>query len=420
MPKISKHDLKVSDEEISSLKTYDKNPRIGDISVIADSLSAFGQFKPIVAQLSTRKVLAGNHTLMAAKKLGWKTISTVFLDVDDDEAARIVLADNRSSDFGGYDEDILADLLDTIQSIEGTGYSQTDLENLSNTVASIFIPDDSPEDLEILPDEVEWDDLSDESDGIVELRDDIVFLPVLDPTNIYEIPELLEDRIADIRGCDYDTWVGPDFSPERDTPDKSWLYIVRTSTTGIPWDRATVGFFTRDYRFESWWESPSKHTQRILNLGVTTVMEPDFTTFAGNPNIVSMWQIYRQRWLARYFQEAGLMVIPNFSCLLGSEDRRSLVLAGFPAEPLSGCLQFQTIKSDDDSYREIAHAVNRVLNEWSCPKALLVYGGDKASRVMEKVSYDGEVIITGAYTTLRMDLAEKRRNDTGTERMSPL
>ena len=154
--------------------------------------------------------------------------------------------------------------------------------------------------------EVEWDDLDAESDGIVALQDDVVFLPVYDEANVYEMPEMLDDMIADLSGAKVDTWVGPDFSPQRDEPDKRWIYIVRTSTTGIPWERAIVGFFTRDYRFESWWEHPALHTQRVLNLGVTTILEPDFSTMAEQPLIVAMWQTYRQRWLARYFQEAGL------------------------------------------------------------------------------------------------------------------
>lgn len=419
------HVRSVEQVEISTLQPYDQNPRIGDISVIADSLKVNGQFKPIVVQRSSHKILAGNHTFMAARKLGWDEIAVVWVDVDDDEARRIVLADNRTSDFGGYDEDILASLLDGIETPEGTGYTLDDIEHLtshlhriSTEIAAEEDGDDgpglgfttAPEDEE----EIQWDDLDSESDGIVALRSDVVFLPVYDPLNRYEMPEMLQDGLADLSGKPIDTWVGPDFSPQFDSPDKQWLYMVRVSTTGIPWERAIVGFFTRDYRFESWWEDPARHTQRILNLGVTTVLEPDFTITDEQPYMVALWQVYRQRWLARYFQEAGLMVVPNYGTLFGHESRKEWVLGGFPSEPPTGCFQVQTLQiSSDDDYRIVAAAINRTFNEWSCPKSLVVYGGEKAKRLMDRVSFSGEISIVEPYTALRMRLVDERRKETG-------
>ena len=403
---------------MTDLKPYDKNPRIGDISVIAESLEANGQFKPIVVQKSTSKILAGNHTFLAARKLGWKTISAVVIDVDDEEAKRIVLADNRTSDFGGYDEDVLAELLDSIEVPEGTGYSMDDIESLTASLrdleTAVEEDDEEPEEEE----SGEWDDLDDQPEGVTGLRDDMVWLPCYDPTNDYEMPELLDEMIADISGANIDTWVGPDFSPQNDAPDKQWLYMVRVSTTGIPWERAIVGFFTRDYRFESWWDDPARHTQRILNLGVERVLEPDFTTSDDMPVAVDLWQVYRQRWLARYFQEAGLEVIPNYGTIVGDDARKPYVLPGFPVEPASGCIQLQSIGNGDDEILTLASAISKCFGEWSRPKTLLVYGGDKARKVMDRVSYDGEVIFATPYTALRMKLIEDRRKDTGGEALT--
>ncbi|WP_286141993.1 hypothetical protein [Mycobacterium sp. D16Q16] len=47
------------------------------------------------------EVLAGNHTLMAARSLGWDTIDVGIVDVDEDTARSIVAADNRLADLGG-------------------------------------------------------------------------------------------------------------------------------------------------------------------------------------------------------------------------------------------------------------------------------------------------------------------------------
>lgn len=76
------------------------------------------------------RVLAGNHTLAAALELGWEEIAATFVDVDDEQAARIVLVDNRSNDIAGYDDQALIDLLKELPDLEGTGYGADDLDSL--------------------------------------------------------------------------------------------------------------------------------------------------------------------------------------------------------------------------------------------------------------------------------------------------
>ena len=128
--------LKVETFKISDLSTYHKNPRRGDVDAIAESLKARGQYRPIVVNIGTHashdyEILAGNHTYLAAKKLGWKTIQATTVDVDDDQAAQIVLADNRLADLGGYDDETLSALLSDVSSLDGLGWSQDDVDELA-------------------------------------------------------------------------------------------------------------------------------------------------------------------------------------------------------------------------------------------------------------------------------------------------
>lgn len=124
---------------VGELSPYHRNPRRGNIDAIAESLQVNGQYRAIVVNVGTHtgrplEVLAGNHTLAAAKQLGWSTITATTVDVDDLAAARIVAADNRTADLGGYDDQVLADLLseiaDEAASLAGTGYTEDDLANL--------------------------------------------------------------------------------------------------------------------------------------------------------------------------------------------------------------------------------------------------------------------------------------------------
>lgn len=137
---------------VDDLQTFEKNPRRGDVSAIAKSLVRYGQYRPIVVNAGTltgraNEVLAGNHTLLAARSLAWTTIDCAVVDVDDEQARAIVLADNRLADLGEYDSSDLYDLLSSLDSFDGTGYGQSDLDRLYRDlfpVAPLTDPDDVP------------------------------------------------------------------------------------------------------------------------------------------------------------------------------------------------------------------------------------------------------------------------------------
>jgi DNA modification methylase len=93
-----------------------------------------GWYGVIVAQRSSGRILAGNHRWRAAKAAGMSELPVAYLDVDDDRAERILLADNRSNDLASYDDHALADLLQTLTATDdgllGTGYDGDDLDQL--------------------------------------------------------------------------------------------------------------------------------------------------------------------------------------------------------------------------------------------------------------------------------------------------
>jgi hypothetical protein len=119
---------------LDGLHTYPGNPRRGRLDVLKASLERHGQYRPVVVNSRTMQVLAGNHTMLAARELGWSELAATFVDVDDDAAARIVLVDNRASDLATDDDDELAALLSHLAEseagLDGTGYDGHDLDQL--------------------------------------------------------------------------------------------------------------------------------------------------------------------------------------------------------------------------------------------------------------------------------------------------
>lgn len=127
-------------EPIDSLNPYHRNPRKGDVGAIAAAIKEFGQYKPIVVNRGTktgrpREILAGNHTHQAAKSLGLETIDVVWVDEDEDQAAKIVLIDNRAGDLSTYDNDVLFSLLEGLQNLAGVGYTEDDYQTILTDLA---------------------------------------------------------------------------------------------------------------------------------------------------------------------------------------------------------------------------------------------------------------------------------------------
>lgn len=126
-------DLKVLARPIDELKPLPNNPRRGNVEAVMRSYQTFGQRKPIVAR-PDGTVIAGNHQLEAARRLGWTEIAVVIVDDDDTKAQAYALADNRTGDLGGYDDEALIEMLSAVEFdldlLEATAYTEQDLQDL--------------------------------------------------------------------------------------------------------------------------------------------------------------------------------------------------------------------------------------------------------------------------------------------------
>lgn len=124
--------LRQSVVPIESLSPHPRNARQGDIGAISESLRRFGQVRPIVVQESTGYVVAGTHVLAAARALGWKEVAVTRVALSDEEALAYLVADNRLSALGSFDEAALAAILvDLAQHdlLGGTGYDGDDVDS---------------------------------------------------------------------------------------------------------------------------------------------------------------------------------------------------------------------------------------------------------------------------------------------------
>lgn len=132
---------------VADLALLPGNPRQGDIGAVSESMRVNGVYQPIIVNKGTHtgrplEIIAGNHRAQAAQQLGHDTVPAIVLDVDDEAAARIALADNRTSDLASYDTDALLVMLQQLPDLTGTGYDGDDLDAL---LADNEVPDFAPD-----------------------------------------------------------------------------------------------------------------------------------------------------------------------------------------------------------------------------------------------------------------------------------
>jgi len=397
--------------DIDTLVQYPKNPRRSELEDLAESLEDNGQFSPVVVRLSNRHILIGNHRIKAAKRiLGWSTIYVQYVECDDKRAAKVVLADNNLGEKGAYDELERAELLASLDNpTVGTGYSEEDVENFTAILdqtteelkrttydsEALIEPDksklriDGEEEEEQPKEDSSFDKVSDKLSGTLQLSDDMD-LPASDRWGEWDIPRLRTDRLMlpSEWPDDISVWAGGATRdlPENDDRDHWWLYIFGiSSVAGIKHlDRAIMCYYTFDFYFERWFWEPAKYTTRMLNSGIKYAISPNFSTWATDPMHDSLHALYRSRWMARYFQEAGLKVIPDVEWPSSDDPRhqkfledyvlpslpKKLPMIAMQANVVTGNVTKETMARD----KKRLAAQYRLIVDTLQPEAIVYYG----------------------------------------------
>lgn len=115
---------------VDALRFYPGNARIHDDDVLEESLRTHGQYKAITVNRRTSEVLAGNGTYHSCMALGWTHVAVSWVDVDDEQARKIVTIDNATSDRARNDESALAELLQSMDTLDGSGYGNDELTKM--------------------------------------------------------------------------------------------------------------------------------------------------------------------------------------------------------------------------------------------------------------------------------------------------
>lgn len=264
---------------IDTLTDYAKNPRSltdAQFKQLKTSLDKFGMIdKPIINLDETHTVIGGHQRLRVLRHEGVKACECWTPDRELTEREVEELNIRLNANTGAWDVDTLAnqfdmgDLKDWGLELPGFDFGQEpEGEDPGAQEENIRVPD------AVWPSDNDW--------GI----------PLLDIN--------LQATALDL-------------------PFETWGASERKRRMLGTWH-----FYTQDYRYEALWKDPTP----IIETGAVNLVEPNFSCYNQMARAFALFQIYRKRWMARYWQSFGIKV---FADLNVAEPFYDLNLLGVPA-----------------------------------------------------------------------------------------
>lgn len=305
---------------------YQNNARKNDGAVqsVVNSIKEFGFRNPIILD-KDNVVICGHTRLKAALKLKLKTVPCIIADdLTEEQVKAYRLADNKTGEIADWDYNLLEIEMEEICNInmEDFGFeiynenevekdyaheTQQKVENILNLGKAQF-------------------------DGVGKYD-----IPEIEP--VYELPEIKE-------------WIGFNYVLSDDNPEGK-----------------AVHFFIDDYQFERVWNNPDKYVDKLRQY--VCITSPDFSPYGDMPLATQIFNHYRKHWVARYFQECGITVIPT---IRASADERSLefFLEGEPEESIVICSSMWTSASEEN-YKSSKQKWEKMIETLN-PSKVFVYG----------------------------------------------
>lgn len=318
---------------IDLLKEWDRNPRKNDSAVerLSKLIQSHGFINPVIAT-EDNIIRAGHTRVKAAKRAGLKEVPVILIDMDEKQAQAFAIADNKSSEWAEWDFTKLKDLMEDLDTgeldLELTGFDNQEIEKL---LVDIKDPVDLLEPGQFR-DEIEYFNLS-------------KFYP--STSNDYGIPDIQKQDI-DIYGL-----MGFNFCLSSSKKEDK---------------ENTIHYFLDDYQFERVWNSPSVYLKILQKFN--GCLSPDFSLYTDFPIALQIYNTYRNRWLAAYWQENNINVIPTVSW--SNKESYEFCFLGIP-ETSPVAVSTVGIMKDKTYQKNFMNGFNKML-EVIKPEKVIIYG----------------------------------------------
>lgn len=194
---------------VSLIRPYEKNAKIHSdeqIAAIMRSIEEFGFLTPCLVERETYNLIAGHGRVEAAKRLGMETVPCVFVeDITEVQRRAYILADNRLSELGEWDDEIVQSELERLLGdgfeIELTGFElDTGEEKIPSKLDIDFNPTQSLPESKLYIYSISAFGVNSEKIVMIKLPQDVVdnFLGAIEKKSVEEIVETLMEGLKNV------------------------------------------------------------------------------------------------------------------------------------------------------------------------------------------------------------------------------
>ena len=335
---------KISRVDISKLIPYENNAKRHSekqIEKLSKSIDEFGFISPVLVDKDFN-IIAGHGRVEAAKVSNLKQVPCIFVEgLSEEQRKAYILADNRLSEFGEWDKELVALELESIEGID------FDLDELEFSLPEIDLKSYYGDERERTNAAYNLDIAHD-----TEMSDDFWQMPIV------KCDDFIPSRL-----------IGFNYAKSAESAD------------------AGIHFFIDDYQFERIWSKPEKYTDLLKKY--ECILTPDFSLYMDMPMPMKIWNVYRSRQIGAFYQSEGIKVIPTISW--AEPETYCFCFEGIPEESIVA-VSTLGIKNKDsiEIYKDgVAAMIERIR-----PKKIIEYGGNVGEdyQGIEVIRFENEVL----------------------------
>lgn len=317
---------KIKMEDIHTYQNNAKRHPKKQIERIMKSIQEFGFNDPIAID-ENNMIIEGHGRYNALKQLGHKEVECIrLINLTKQQKKAYILTHNKLNMETGFDDDILANELDSISDFKMDDFGF----NINLFIDNLFKENERHRtndtyNLDIIPEE-------EKTEGFYQM-------PIINNDNF--IPK-------DIIGFNY-----AKTSKERNVG---------------------IHFYLDDYQFERIWNNPQEYINILKKYDC--IFSPDFSLYMDMPMAMKIWNVYRSRLIGQYYQEHGIKVIPTISWA----EKETFAFC-FDGIPKGSIVSISTIgvKRSKEALKAWKDGLDELIKRIK-PSTILIYGG--------KLNYD--------------------------------
>ena len=360
---------------IDALRPHPRNPNKHppkQVALLAKLIRRVGMRQPITVSKLSGYIVRGHGRLAACKALKMAEVPVDFQDyADEAEEMADLMADNRIPEFADLDMEAawrnLGDIADAFK-LEDLGFMKSEFKDV-NLQALLDAPIDDKLAEEVVPPKVA---------EVTETK----WKPALLPTsNKWGIPDIRLDMIPndfEVTGirCNREDEVKP-----------GMMFLWNSNKFPDDCKRGVCAFYVDDFRFENIckdFNAMVEAGERIKAWNFAAAISPNWSMWRNMPHALQVYVTYKVRYVARYWQEMGIKVIPDINW--SDEQSYEFCFDGIPKNAPVAAVQCRTTNTGTAQFAESKKYFLmglRTALERLTPRKLLIYGGMKHRKWIE-------------------------------------